>query len=318
MFAKDELQLILQITRLYYEQDLTQQEIADRLNLTRQKVSRLLVQARSEGLVRITIHDPTPVDTQLALELKQTFRLNDVVLTSGEGLTTETLRATIGMTAARYLIKLLKDNILIGIGWGRTLFEMVNTFPAQPKIKLHIIPMIGGIGGMTPSFQVNEIARRFATCFDGTYRFIHAPAFTLDNDVWKALMKMPEIKDIQELWQQLDLAIVGIGHVEFQKMSSMFFVDHISPSSLARLEDRGAVGDICGHFFDAHGKQIPIESEVIGIGLPQLEITPNVMAVAGGKEKTRAILGALRGGYIKILVSDTVTAQAVLQENAAH
>ncbi|NPV77983.1 MAG: sugar-binding transcriptional regulator [Anaerolineae bacterium] len=316
MADKDELQLILQITRLYYEQDLTQQEIAERLNLTRQKVSRLLVQARSEGIVRITIHDPTPVDTRLALELKQTFGLKDVVLTSGEGLANETLRATIGMTAARYLVKLLKDDSLIGIGWGRTLFEMVNSFPAQSKIKLHIIPLIGGIGGMAPSFQVNEIARRFADSFDGVYRFIHAPAFTQDTDVWKALMKMAEIKEIQELWQRLDLAVVGIGHVEFQKMSSMFFVDYISPSSLAQLEARGAVGDICGHFFNIHGKPIAIESEVIGISLPQLEATSNVVAVVGGKEKARAILGALRGGYVKVLVSDTVTAQAVLQENA--
>lgn len=315
MQSHDDLQLILQVTRLYYEQDLTQQEIANRLNITRQKVSRLLVQARVEGIVNISIHDPTPVDNPLALEIKRSFGLNDVILTSGEGLTTETLRTALGMTAGRYLLRLLREDSLIGIGWGRTLYEMVNSLPPHSKVNLHIIPLIGGIGRMASSFQVNEIARRFAELFDATYRCLYVPAFTQDLDIWNAFMKMHEVKEVQELWQRLDLAIVGIGHVEFQKISSMFFVDYISPSSLAKLQAHGAVGDICGQFFDVHGKPVKTELEVIGISLDQLAAIHQVVAIAGGREKTKAILGALRGGYVKTLITDTETAYALLEEN---
>jgi DNA-binding transcriptional regulator LsrR (DeoR family) len=109
--------------------------------------------------------------------------------------------------------------------------------------------------------------------------------------------------------------VVGIGHVEFQKISSMFFADHISPHALSRLESKGAVGDICARFFDIIGTYVFPELGVIGINLEQLKAIPEVIAVAGGMEKVRAVLGALRGGYVKTLITDTETAQAVLTEN---
>ncbi len=318
MHNQDDLQLILQVARLYYEQRLTQQEIADRLNLTRQKVSRLLDQAHQEGIVRITIHDPTLSDTLLEQKIKQTFGLNDVILVTGKELPTDKLRTAIGMAAGRYLAGLVKEDARIGISWGRTLYEMVNALPPGGKVNLQVIPLIGGIGGMGSSFQVNEISRRFAEAFGGSYRLIYVPAFTQDIELWNALMRTSEVKEVKELWQRLDMAVVGIGHVELQKNTSMFFKEYISPATLAELEARGAVGDICGHFFDVDGKLVTVGADVISIGLQQLKKVPLVIAVAGGIEKTRAILGALRGGYIKILISDTVTARAVLQENASQ
>jgi len=309
--------MMLQVARLYYEQSLTQQKIAERLNMTRQKVSRLLDQAQQQGIVRITIHDPTEVDTELALKVKQTFGLNEVILVSAGSLSTDKLRASLGMAAARYVTQLVQDNTKVGIGWGRTLYEMVNALPQGNKVKMQAIPLIGGIGEMGPSFQVNEISRRFAESFGGSYRLIYVPAFTQDVDLWNALMRTPEINEVEGLWQLLDIAIVGIGQVEFQKISSMFFIEYITPATLAELEAHGAVGDICGHFFDGNGKLVTVGAEVISINLAQLKRIPEVIAVAGGTEKTRAILGALRGGYVRTLVTDTETASAVLKVHDA-
>jgi deoxyribonucleoside regulator len=203
----------------------------------------------------------------------------------------------------------------VGIGWGRTLFETFNLIRESELKHINVIPLIGGIGDLSAFFQVNELARQLAGAFDGTYRHLYAPAFVEDNTILVNLLKTQEIAQISELWARLDLAVVGIGHVEFQQISSMFFANHITPQTLALLESKGTVGDICARFFDIHGAQVFPELGVIGINLEQLKAIPEVIAIAGGMEKVRAVLGALRGGYIKTLVTDTETARAVLAEN---
>ncbi len=310
-----ETQFITQVARLYYKNDLTQQQIARRMGITRQRVSRLLKQAREQGIVHISIHDPQYVDHQLEDELKQAFHLTEVVLTCWEEQDGANLRNRIGLLAAEHIHTVLKDEMVVGIGWGRTLFEVVSSFPKNNPIRIHVTPLIGGIGDMAPFFQVNELARRTAEAYGGSYRFLHVPAFTSDIALYKALMKTQEVERVSGLWNQLDLAIIGIGHVELQQMSSMFFADHITPGTLAQLEAKGAVGDICGRFYDINGKPIISTAGVIGIELEQLRSVPQVIAVAGGLEKVRALLGALRAGWVKTLVTDTATAREVLMLN---
>ncbi|MEA3351446.1 MAG: sugar-binding transcriptional regulator [Chloroflexota bacterium] len=305
-------QLTVQIARLYYEHDLTQQQIADKLNITRQKVSRLLIQGREDGIVNICINNPTPSEPQLETELLETFDLNKVILTGSNGLDQESLWHSIGIAAADYLHQTLKDSDHIGIGWGRTLFEVVSTLRNDKMIRINVIPMIGGAGDMAPSFQVNELARLLAAAFGGRYRPIYAPAFTQDIDEWKTIMATREVRQVVKLWPQLDKAIVGVGHVEFQKKSSMFFTDHITPTALDRLESEGGVGDICGNFFDIQGKPVADTPGIVGVNLEQLRQIPEVIAAAGGLEKVGALVGALQGSFIKTLITDVVTARAVL------
>jgi deoxyribonucleoside regulator len=315
MYTRDDIQLMVQVARFYHENHLNQEEVAHRLNLTRQKVSRLLIAARSQGIVRTLIYDPTPGDSDLGNELKKRFHLHEVVLAPGENLEGNQLRARIGLAAAEYLKRNLQAGQDIGIGWGRTLFETVNLIRESEQKHINVIPLIGGIGDISPFFQVNELARQLANAFDGTYRYLYAPAFIEDSTVLANLLKTQEVAQSSELWARLDVAVVGIGHVEFQKISSMFFADHITPQTLSLLESKGTVGDICARFFDIHGRQVFPELGVIGINLDQLKSVPDVIAIAGGMEKIRALLGALRGGYIKTLVTDTTTARAVLAEN---
>ena len=311
----EDIQLMVQVARLYYENHLNQKEVANRLNITRQKVSRLLIAAKSKGIVRTVVYDPSPLDSDLGDRLKKLFGLHDVVLTEGENLEGNRLRAGIGLAAAEYLKRNLQSDQVVGIGWGRTLFETVNLIRDGGQKHINVVPVIGGIGDISPFFQVNELARQLASAFGGVYRQIYAPAFVEDNSILDNLLKTQEVAQASELWTKLDVAVVGIGHVEFQQISSMFFADHITPQTLAQLETKGTVGDICARFYNIKGKQVFPELGVIGINLDQLKAIPEVIAIAGGMEKVRAILGALRGGSIRTLITDTRTAQAVLAKN---
>jgi DNA-binding transcriptional regulator LsrR (DeoR family) len=314
MENKSETQLMVQAARYYYERGLTQQQIARRLSLTRQKVSRLLIRARSEGIVNITILDPGQTDQGLSGELQQFFDLHKVILIPGDGVDSRVLRTRLGTAAAEHIAQILQDESTVGIGWGRTLYEVVNALPKGRQTRINVVPLIGGIGDMPPFFQVNSLALRFAEAFGGQYRLIHIPAFTLDRTVWETLNNTQEVQGVTGLWKKLDLAIVGIGQVELQHLTSMFFADHFSPGMLEQLEAFGAVGDICARFFDRLGNPVNPGTGVIGIDINDLRTTKEVIGVAGGLEKVKAVLGALRGGYIKTLVTDTITASAVLAE----
>lgn len=314
MTNRYETQLMIQVARLYYEGGLTQQQIAEKLEITRQYVSRLLVAAKEKGIVKISIFDPTFEDPQLKNQLISTFGLHDAILAPSEGLETSALLAQIGLAGADYLSQIFRPEMAVGMGWGRTLFEIVNALPHDRKIPIQVIPLIGGIADMSPFFQVNDLARRMAEAFGGTFRYIYAPAFTQNQALLDSLSRTREMEHLNKLWSKLDMAMIGIGHLEFQQMSSMFFADHVSPGTLAQLEANGAVGDLCGRFYDITGEPVNVGPGVIGISLEQLRAIPEVIGIAGGLEKTRAILGALRGGFIKTLVTDTTTARKLLAD----
>ncbi len=315
MVKRDDLQLLLEVSRLYYEDDQTQEMIAQSLSLSRPKVSRLLHQAREEGIVQISIHDPFATDDNLAGELVRTFELQAaVVVPAGLG-SQPVLRRRLGLAAARYLEQTLRDGDVIGIGWGRTLHEVVGALEGRHRsIRLHVLPLIGGLGQVSPSFQVNELARRLATAFGGTWQCLYAPAILESQEALAVMTAQPDVKQIVEAWDSLRIALVGIGNTDFHSEVRVLFVDYVAPEAQRELGAAGAVGDLCVRFFDQSGRPCPpAVPAVLGIDLPRLRRIEHVIAVAGGADKVDAILGALRGGYVRALVTDAVAAQGILQ-----
>ena len=315
MSRRQELKTMVRAARLYYEGGLTQQQIADKLDVSRPRVSRLLAQARAESIVRINILDPFATFEEIGSQLVGAFGLERAVITAGEGLSGEALRRHIGLAAAEYLHNVLSDDLKIGIGWGRTLHAVTKALDTGRRIDIQVFPLIGGMGQVSASFQVNDLARRTAEAFGGVWQALYAPAFVADSQARDILLRHPDVERVVEAWASLDMALVGIGHFAFQRQSSMFFAEYMDEPLLQRLEERKAVGDLCGRFFDIRGRQCFEESGVIGISLRQLKALDRVIGIAGGAEKVTAILSALRGGYLNVLITDAVTAQAVLEKH---
>ncbi len=317
MRRREEVQVMLQVARMYYQDDLSQQEIAQHLDLSRQKVSRLLKQARAQGIVQVRLSDPFASDPELQAQFQAAFGLRHVILTPGDGLTTSALRQRLGVAAAEYLTHAIPDEALVGLGWGRTLHQVIGALGNERQANVHTVPLIGGIGQLSPSFQVNDLARRLAEAFGGTWRALYAPAFTEDLTTWQTLIGLEDVQHMARLWSQVQVAVVGIGQFVIQQIAAMFFATSLSQRALAQIAAAGAVGDICGRFYDIHGQPVDGGSGVLGISLDQLRAIDNVVGIAGGVEKAGAILGAIRGGYLGTLVTDTVTAAAVLDLHRA-
>jgi len=314
MPTHEEAALMVKVARLYYESNQTQEEIASHLGLSRPKVSRLLQRAREEGIVQIRIVDPFATHTELETALIERFGLEATVVVAGVIDKEPLTRQRIGQAAARYLEEVVRDGDVIGIGWGRTLHEMVQALSGRRKARISVVPLIGGLGQIAPSFQVNELARRLAEAFGGTWQAFYAPALLPNRAAREGFMMTPDAQQIARRWAQLDLAVVGIGNTAFEKELQVLFVNYLDKETQARLLKAGAVGDICVRFFDIRGQPCTEALPgVVGIELGQLRKVRRVIGVAGGPQKIEAILGALNGHYLKVLITDETAARGVLE-----
>jgi deoxyribonucleoside regulator len=314
MTQRDERRLMLQAARLYYEEDRTQDEIARHLATSRPKVSRLLSQARHEGIVQIRIVDPAQTHATLEERLVSAFGLAEAVVVAGEDDTRAAVRRRLGRVAAGYLEHTLQDGDVIGTGWGRTLHEVVSALEPMRHARITVVPLLGGLGQITPDFQVHEIARAIASAFGGTWHNLYAPAMVDSDEVARSLLRSADFQQIAGLWKQMNVAVVGIGSADFGAEMQVLLVNYLDADTQARLQEQRAAGDICVRFFDVNGQPCPDAVRgVVGIELAQLQQVRRVIGVAGGASKAEAILGALRGRHIHVLVTDEAAARRVLE-----
>jgi deoxyribonucleoside regulator len=316
--SREQIQQIALSARLYYDEGRTQAEIAKHLGVSRPKVSRMLQQARDEGLVQISVFDPFATDTQLAADLCEAMGLDRAVVVPGAVADAELARRRLGRVAARLLEETLQPGDVLGVGWGRTLHEVASTLDGKPCGGLMAVPLLGGFGQMAPSFQVQELTRRFAEAFGGAWRQLYAPAIVEEKAARRTLLASRDVQAILAEWERLTVAVVGIGNALFDAELHRLFANYLDGATLRRLRGAGAVGDLCMRFYDGAGEAVADGLRgVIGIELEQLRRLPRVIAVAGGEAKAEAILGALRGGYVNVLVTDEAAARPILQHAAS-
>jgi len=310
----DELELLSEVAKMYYVQNLTQNEIAKAIHTSRSTVSRLLQEARDKGVVEITIHYPW--DRALAIEqrLQQQFDLKDVRVLETRGRSEEETLRGVALLAARYLSSIITEDTVLGMSWGRMIYHTVQLIKANRDMEIKVVQLFGAA---IPNNKIDglELVRQLASKYNGQYYSIHAPLFVENQEVKQSLMQNPHIKETLALAQQATIIMTGIGSLESQLAPSQTWLGFLSPAVIHQLKVQGAVGHICAHHYDINGQilDIDLHQGIVGAGLDIIHKAPQVLGVASGKEKARAMLGALRGKHINILITDDITAQKVLQ-----
>ncbi len=307
--------LLVLVASLYYEHDYNQQQIADRLNISRSNISRLLKEAKQKGLVEVRIRKPISTVPELEREFVRRFGLHHAMIIENRGRDlTESLQSA-GQLAARYLEEILNPGDVLAISWGTGVGSVVDAISRQPARHVDIVQMIGSVGSANPLIDGPELARRLADNLGGRYYYLHAPLFVENQTVRDMLLDEPAIRDGLNRARRANVALLGVGTTEPQA-SSFVRAGHLTEAQLADLRAQGVVGETAGQHFDIQGSSegIDINHRVIALDLKELWNIPHVLTVACGLPKRKSILGALRGGYIKALATDEVTARAVLEE----
>lgn len=303
--------LLSKVSMLYYVQNQTQQEIAERLGVSRPTISRLLQDAQDRGIVQITVAPQRGVNLELEGQLEERFGLDSAQIVSVERDGSDLLRQ-LGAAAAAYLARTVKPGLSVGLAWGTTLQAMVQAVSPIPTEGVRIVQILGGIGPPDTEAYASALVRRLARALGASPILLPAPGVVPTPAVRDALREDPHVKTALQQLDSLDMVFVGIGSLA----SNTVLNDGMSlpRGAYAELVAAGAVGDIALRFFDANGAGATstLEDRVLGIRVEQLRRTPRVVGVAGGPSKVEAILAALRADLLDVLITDVETAEALI------
>lgn len=302
--------------RLYYVDGLGQMEVAKFVKVSQAKVSRLLALARERGVVRISIAEYEPRDQKLGQALQKRFGLKAVaVIKTMAGATAEEARMAVAHFGAPFVASLIKADSTIAISGGRTLRELVQLLPENKELRTTVIQAMGSIDANVGPLDAFELGRSLARRWGGVLATLNSPAFVPDKKTRDAFLNLQQIRGVCERLGRSDLALIGIGTLD-----NSVFVERavLRTDDLEKLSRRGAVGEICGRFYDENGRECdsPWRDRIISIELDQLRKIPQVVGIIAGGDRSAAIKGAIRGGLLKSLVTDDNCARALLEETA--
>lgn len=302
---KTEKVLMSEVATLYYRQNMTQQEIAKAMQLSRQTVSRLLSDAITERVVEIVIHDPQADLRALEERLFRAFGVKSLVC----GVSGRSEAAAQLMTveaAVGYLLPLLqRGGQRIAVSWGRTVQQLISALPQTPTRGNTVFPLFGATDDTHSYFSSNELARKLAGKLGAAPKCAWFPYLVHDPEDHRLLRQLTYYRDMQALWNSADLAIVGIGNTEILDIFGKTF-------GCSRIHAR-AIGDVATHFFDKAGRLVNLYPNTLCASAENLKNAKQTVAVACGKEKAEAIAGALRTGLVDTLITDEHTAAQVLR-----
>ena len=304
----DDVRLIFKCCSLYYQDGIGQKEICEILGISRPTVSRMLSAGKELGIVKIEIHNPDNLlYGQLERELEKRFNLQEVIIVPSQ--------SEMGRAALKFMTRIIRDGNFIGVSMGSTLQNIARAdFFIENAVSCTFVPVIGGVGESRPDIHSNYIVQEFAERFGGKCVQLFSPALFSKRSLLEEFLKERIILKVTNLFRKLDVMIMGIGvpNSEYSTVLQTGYVDH---KTLEEFSARGAVGDIILRYFDKNGNTEPFEDfneRVGGIKLSALKKVPYRVGVAGGKHKVEAVMGAINGGYLTVLITDVECAEGLL------
>ncbi|MGG3467235.1 sugar-binding transcriptional regulator [Neobacillus pocheonensis] len=310
---REKLSKVIEAAKLYYLLDYNQNEIAKVLGVSRPTVSRLLQQAKSDGIVQISIMDPTENVENLSEQLEKKFNLKKAIVASIPQFENHIVKNYLGEKTAQFLDEIVKDDDIIGVTWGTTLYHIAIELKQKFVKDVKVVQLKGGVSHAETNTYASEILYLFGKAYNTTPHNLPLPAI-VDHVVVKQAMEADRhIRKILELGRQANIALFTIGPIKTDSL--LFQLGYFTDSDLESLYGT-AVGDICSRFFDKDGRVCneSLNDRTLGVNLNDLRAKEYSILVAGGPNKIDGIYGALKGGYANVLITDQFTAQFLLDK----
>ncbi|SHJ22265.1 deoxyribonucleoside regulator [Clostridium cavendishii DSM 21758] len=308
--AKQELSV--EVARLYYQSDYSQQQIASQLGISRPTISRLLKYAKEKGYVTINIVDPFADLDKLAYQLKEKYGLSDVRVVLSPKDDYASIKKYISKLAAEYLEETVRSGDIIGVSAGTTMYEVAKRVTSQNVKEVEVVQLQGSITHSKINRYASETVSILAEAFQAVPRYLPLPLIFDNCNIKQIVEKDSHIKDTLEMGIQANIAIFTVSMVEDRAL--LFQSGYLDEEEKTILRQR-SVGDICSHFFDENGEicDKQIDNRTMAISLNTLKEKEKSILVAGGEHKVKAIKGALKGTIANILITDQYTAKRLLE-----
>ena len=306
-------ELMVRAAWLYHVESLTQQQIAERLNVTRRRVNEVLAEALDTGMVRISFETTLSESVELEQKLRQRFGLQDaVVMPSPQD--PALLHSVLGRGAAGFLGRLIQaqEPASIGVGWGATLRETIHHMSSlnYPEIKVRSM-----MGGLTHGSEINtfEIVRGFAQVLNAQCRYFAAPIYAESAESRDAIISQAVFQQAFRQICKVDVTYVSVGDVSQKSLQVRYGLPDGMTES--KLQKAGAVGDLMGRYLGASGQEIdhPLNRQVLS---PELEDFRRIgcrIVASGGAHKYKILHAVAASGLINVLITDADSAKAMIE-----
>lgn len=306
--------LYTKIAYWYYVLGQTQDEIAKRLNFTRQKVNQIINSLKDLDIVHVTVRGFEQDNIAMETVFEQKYGLKECLIVTDYG-ETETAIYKVAHVAAQYLEDTIKNGDTIGVSWGRTLSKIVEQMEYGRKADCKVVSLLGALNMTRQINKADEIARNFANKLDCPSIMLYAPLIVDHPETKEWLLKEKHIKQSFDFMKQCNIAVLGIGTLTAE--SSVYGREVVSKEDIPLLHEQGFVGDIATNLVRPDGSwdSNPLQDRLLAADMQCLKEINNVVAVAAGESKVEAIRGALRSGCIDTLIVDETTARQILSSD---
>ncbi len=293
----------LTAVKLYFQQGLSQAEVAQELGVSRPTASKLINHGKQRGFVTVEIHDPREERSELADGIKNRYHLDDVRIAHAPRNARADILHEVGRTGAGLLSELVRDGMSIGLSWGDTMYALARQLEEVPVRDVQIVQLKGGHSHSARSTHDLETMRLFAAAFHASTLPLPLPII-FDNVQTKQVVETDRhIAAVLEAGRNADIAVFTVG--DASRESLPLNLGYLTEEEMDKLSHT-AVGDVCSRFFTADGQvAVPeIDARTVGITIDDLKHCDTRLLVAGGASKVDALSVALDMGIATHLVID--------------
>lgn len=296
--------LLTKVAWYYYIEGYTQQEIGEYLSIPRLRVNRLLDKARKAGIIQFSVREGDSKRMIVERELITQFGLKDAFVVPFP-INEQDINESVAQAAAMYIHERLDKSGYINMGYGDTSSRILNHLANICEFPVNVVSLTGGVNYYLPNTRYS--------IFNAKLYLTPAPLLMASEDIVKAMEQEPSVRQIRHMATLAQMSIVGIGGVDSN--ATLLTNGTLNHSDVLLLSMQGAVGDMLCHFIDKDGNviQSSLERRLMSTSLEQLKEMNNSIGVAGGNTKAEAILAALKGKYLDVLITDETTASNVLR-----
>ena len=303
--------LLSKIARLYYLEDMNQNEIAEKFDINRVKVSRFLKKAREKKVVEIKINYPRESYHEIERIIERKYDLKECIVVPAYDSSQNTLKE-MAAALSGILDRILDNNDYLGVNWGLTMKGITDYLLPKRKIKINVVPIVGGLGKIETGIHTNSIAKNFADIFGGTGYVINTPGILDTKEIKLALLKDSNTKEIFELTKKLGAAIFSYSDIGQESSYTKYGL--IRNEELDYLKKLDIVGDVNLDFLNDRGEHVPnkINDRVIALPISEIKKVKNVIGIAYGERKVPVTQAVLKGNIVNILIIDKKIADSII------
>lgn len=294
--------------RFYIDGD-SKSKIAEDLQMSRFQIARLLEFSVAQGIIRFEISTPGMFDARLSETVRKEFGVQRAIIIDipEHDDNPAIIRQRVGRAAAAVLSETVTKHDVLGIGWGRSLNAMVLELR-----EIERCPVVQ-LGGMIGSVHENslELVRKVSSIGRGKAFPLYVPMMLQDEQAARSMRAHPSIAAAVKLFDSITVGAVSVG--SWDPPDSQL-LDGLSEADRTLLSDRGVVGEICSTLLRDDGSTVgDLESRSIAVTIDQLRRIRDLILVAGGAIKARAVRAAIEAGLGTTLVADRSLAHALLR-----